>query len=143
MRLNETRTIDRPLGEVFDYTANFANSEEWDPGVKSASRLDDGELRVGSEFSLSFEFAGRTMPMTYEIVELEPPRKVVLRGEGDTFGAVDEITFSATSDSKTRVDYVADLRFDNFLKYLSPVLGPFMRPMGRRALDGLKQALDQ
>ena len=142
MRLNETRIIDRPIGEVFAYTADFANSEEWDPGVKSAARADSGELGVGSKFDLIFEFGGKRMPMVYEITDYEPEKSVVLRGEGETFGAVDEIVFKEVSEDSTRVEYIADLRFDNFLKYLGPLLGPFMKPMGRRALDGLKTALE-
>ena len=142
MRLNETRIIDRPIGEVFAYTADFANSEEWDPGVKSATRVDTGELGAGSKFDLIFEFGGSRMPMVYEITGYEPEKSVVLRGEGETFGAVDEIAFTKVTKESTRVEYTADLRFDNFLKYLGPLLGPFLKPMGRRALDGLKTALE-
>ena len=38
--------------EVFEYLADFSNAKEWDPSVKSAERLDTGEIKVGSTFRL-------------------------------------------------------------------------------------------
>ena len=41
---------DRPCRSktTFDYVADFANSQEWDPGVATAERLDDGPVGVGT-----------------------------------------------------------------------------------------------
>ncbi|HSK06151.1 MAG TPA: hypothetical protein VK990_01440 [Acidimicrobiia bacterium] len=34
MRLQEQRRVGRPRNEVFRYTADFANIEDWDPGQR-------------------------------------------------------------------------------------------------------------
>lgn len=54
--LVERRTIARPLNEVFAYAADFANGEEWDPGVKSAQKTSDGPVGVGTTYDLQGHF---------------------------------------------------------------------------------------
>lgn len=142
MRLKEKRTINRPLSEVFAYTADFANSSEWDPGVKDAERVDDGPVGVGATYQLDVEFGGKTLPMTYRITDFEPNERVVLVGEGETVRARDVIEFEASGD-QTIVDYTADIELLNMLRFLGPLLRPLMNPVGEKALNGLKESLER
>lgn len=142
VKLHETRLIDRPIGEVFEYAADFDNIESWDPGVASSRRLDDGPLGVGSRFELGVSFGARQILMTYEITEYEPNERVVLVGEGEKIKAVDDIRFEERED-KTMVDYTADLTFDNYVKYVAPFMGSIFKKVGERAVDGLKETLEQ
>ena len=43
-------TIETPLaiGLAFDYVADFANAQEWDPGVASSVRVDEGPVATCS-----------------------------------------------------------------------------------------------
>lgn len=141
VRLHETRLIDRPIAEVFDYTADFDNIENWDPGVASSKRLDDGPLGVGSRFELMVSFGASQIPMTYEITEYQPNERVVVIGKGEKLEAVDVIEFEDHGDGRTVVDYTADLSFHNFVKYLTPVMGPVFKRVGEKAVDGLAEAL--
>lgn len=144
MRLHEKRLIDRSIGDVFDYTADFSNIGGWDPGVSSSRKLDDGPTGVGTRFEVVATFGGRDVPMTYEITEFEPNERVVLVGTGDVVDAVDEIRFESQGEGAgTLVDYTADLTFHNYIRYISPLLAPFMRRVGDRALDGLVAALSR
>lgn len=142
VKLKETRLIQRPVNEVFDYTADFNNIEEWDPGVSSSSQLDDGPVGVGSRFELGVSFGTRRIPMTYEITEYEPNERVVLIGKGEQIEAVDDIRFE-DRDGKTEVDYTADLTFHNYVKYFAPFMGPVFKKVGERAVDGLKERLEK
>jgi dehydrogenase/reductase SDR family member 12 len=142
MRLHETRRIDRALGEVFAFTADFANAEKWDPGVASSRRIDDGPPGVGARYDLMVAFGPREIPMTYEITEWEQDSRVVLLGKGDTIEAVDEIRFEARDDG-TVVDYTADLTFTNWVRFLGPLISPALKRVGEKALDGLVTALER
>lgn len=143
MKLHEMRQIDLPLEEVFGYVADFANSQEWDPGVKSARQRGDGAVGVGTRFDVVTEFGSSEIPMVYEIVEHEPPHRVVLEGDGTTVSALDTILLEAR-DGGTLVDYTADLDFKNWIKYVDPLLAPLMRRMvGEKALDGLVRTLSR
>ncbi len=141
MRLEEQRRIRRPVEEVFSYLADFSNSAEWDPGVTRAARLDQGPIGPGSRFEVEVEFGGTTSPMTYEIVEYEPDRRVVLAGKGSRVDARDDIRVRSEGDV-TVVDYRADLRFHGLLGLVAPLLAPYLRrKVAARALDGLAATL--
>lgn len=141
VRLHETRIIDRPLEEVFEYTADFDNIEDWDPGIESSSRLDEGPVGVGSRFELVASFGTSRVPMIYEITEFQPNERVVFIGSGDQLDAVDEIKFEDKGGGKTLVEYTADLTFHNFMRYLTPFMGPVFDKVGEKAVDGLAEAL--
>ncbi|HEX6146151.1 MAG TPA: SRPBCC family protein [Acidimicrobiia bacterium] len=140
MRLHEQRRVRRPQDEVFEYTADFANIEDWDPGVAASGRRGEGPIGVGTSFDLEVRFGRSVIPMVYEITEFERSRRVVLVGKGKTLDAVDEIRFR-TEEGKTVIDYTADLTFHNWIKYVDPLLAPFLKGVGRRAVDGLVSAL--
>jgi uncharacterized protein YndB with AHSA1/START domain len=142
MRLEEQRWIDKPQDEVFRFTADFSNIAAWDPGVTRSRRLDEGPLGEGSRFYVEVKFGSSTMPMTYEIVEYEENKRVVLYGFSEKLEAVDEITFE-THDNMTLVGYTADLTFHNFVRYLGPVVAPMMRKVGEKALDGLAEVFEE
>ena len=140
MRLHETRHIARPVGEVFAYTADFANIQEWDPGVTSSHRIGAGPVGEGARFDLVAKFGSSELPMIYEITRYEPDERVVLVGRGKTIEAVDDIRFEPR-DGGTHVDYTADLTFLNWFRFVAPLLSPVMKRVGTRALDGLVAAL--
>lgn len=141
VRLHETRLIERPIAEVFEYTADFRNIENWDPGVSASRRVDEGRLGVGSRFELMVSFGASEIPMTYEMTAFEPNERVVLVGKGDKIEAVDEIRFEDKGAGTTLVDYTADLSFSNFVRYVAPLMGPVFKKVGEKALDGLVEAL--
>jgi dehydrogenase/reductase SDR family protein 12 len=140
MRLQEQRWVDNSLQQAFEYTADFSNIHEWDPGVETSHKAGNGPVGVGAKYDLELRFGVSTVPMVYEITEYEAPNRVVLVGKGENLHAIDEIRFSA-QDNMTRIDYTADLEFQGLMKYLVPVLSPIVRRVGTRALDGLVEAL--
>ena len=90
-------TIDTPREreDVFAYISDFSTTQEWDPGVVEAERLNDAAVGEGTEFRLVAEFLGRKTALTYRIVEYDPPHAVTFRGENATVISNDRITFEA------------------------------------------------
>lgn len=126
---------------AFAYVADFARGAEWDPNTVRASRLDDGELGVGSRFALAVKAGPRVLTMEYRIVEFEPPDVVVLVGEGSGVWARDRISFAATPDG-TRVTYAAELKVGGLLSLLSPLLPRYLQGLGRGVREGMARELD-
>lgn len=141
MRLHEKRHIDLPIEEVFNYVSDFANTEHWDPGVKSARQIGDDQVGVGTKYDVVASFGSSEIPMIYEITHFEPNRRVVLVGSSETVDALDEIRFEP-SGGGTLVDYTADLTFNNWIRYVAPAMSPVMNRVGKKALDGLVDTLD-
>jgi len=130
----------RPREEVFAYLSDFSRTVEWDPGVVDAERLDDGELGEGSEFRIVAEFLGRETPLTYRIVEYDPPNAVTFRGESATVVSRDRVTFEDFG-AGTLVTYEAKLTLRGPFTLADPLLALAFKRIGERALAGLRATL--
>jgi carbon monoxide dehydrogenase subunit G len=128
--------------EMFAYLSDFSTTAEWDPGVVEAERLGDAPVHAGTEFRLVAVFLGRKTPLTYRIVEYDPPSAVAFLGESSTVVSFDRITFEP-SGGGTRVTYDADLALNGALKLADPLLRVAFRRVGARALAGLRRTIEE
>ncbi|UCE87718.1 MAG: SRPBCC family protein [Deltaproteobacteria bacterium] len=133
--------VRRPIDEVFAYLADFSNTERWDPGVVSAKQRDDGPVTVGTEFEVVATFLGQELPLVYRIVQYDPPGRVVLEAENDNLRSVDTITFEKTARG-TRLTYDANLTLKGVRYVADFALHLAFQWIGRRALEGLRAALE-
>ncbi len=139
-RLHEEIETPLPLDVAFPFVADFANSRQWDPGVRSSNSLDPGPPAVGSRYRLMVRMGGRFAAMEYQVFALEPMRRVVLTGSGSGVSAVDEIRF-ARSGTGTHIDYTADIRLGGLLRLVQPFLGGSFRKIAKDALAGMEKTL--
>ncbi|MBM4407959.1 MAG: hypothetical protein FJ038_05010 [Chloroflexi bacterium] len=140
-RLREQLQTSLPVEETFAFVADFANASTWDPGVATAERLDSGPLGVGARFRLGVRMRGRVAPMEYRITTFDPPRRVVLTGEGSGVNAIDDIRFEP-SGSGTRIEYVADIQLQGLARLLTPFLGGTFAKIASDAVGGMQRGLD-
>jgi len=139
-----------PISDAFDYLARFSSTAEWDPGVHDAEMVTPEPVGMGSAFRVVTSFAGRKLPLRYEITEFERPYKVTVRAENGSTISEDTITFTTTDrrevdgvevGSQTEVRYDADLRLKGAFRVLDPVIGLLFNRIGDRAAGGLRAAL--
>lgn len=130
-----------PVDQAFAYLGDFSNVAAWDPGVVSSSRLDEGEVGLGSRFEVETSTAGRRQRLVYEITEWDPPRRLVLVGENSALRSVDTLTF-AERDGGSSVTYHADLALRGPARFADPLLHLAFQVIGKKAADGLRRALD-
>ncbi len=141
-RLHEHLTTPLAQAEAFAYIADFVNSQEWDPGVATAERVDEGPVRVGARYRLGVHLGGRIAPMEYRITVLEAPDRVVLEGTGSGVTAVDDIRFTRDGDV-TRIEYIADIKLGGLLRLVQPFLGGAFKTLATNAVGGMRRTLDE
>lgn len=140
--LRETIEVRRPLADCFRYLQDFSTIEQWDPGVYRAEKRTPGPVAVGSEFQLQLAgLAGRT-PMRYRLVGLQRDAWLRLSGIADDILADDFIQLSAVDAGRTRIDYEARLQLLKLPRPAGFLLQPALLRLGRRAVEGLKAALE-
>ena len=139
-RLHERIETTLPIEAAFDYVADFANAQEWDPGVATARRIDDGPVAIGARYDLGVRMGGRVAPMEYRVAELDRPRRVVLVGRGSNVDAVDDIRFERSAEG-TVIDYTADIRLGGLLRFAQPFLGGSFAKIARDAAGGMERTL--
>ena len=94
---------------AFTYLADFTTISDWDPGVVRSKRLTGDPLSVGARFEVTTSYLGREATLTYETIEIEHLRRVLLRAESGSFTSLDEMTFDERPGGGTLVTYDANL----------------------------------
>jgi dehydrogenase/reductase SDR family protein 12 len=141
-KLHERIETNLPVDRAFAYIADFANSSQWDPGVDTSERIDDGPVGLGARYRLGVRIRDRVAPMEYRITTWEPTSRVVLTGEGSGVSAVDEIQFEKTATG-TAIEYTADIRLGGWMRLIQPFVGGAFEKIAKDALGGMQRALDE
>jgi NAD(P)-dependent dehydrogenase (short-subunit alcohol dehydrogenase family)/carbon monoxide dehydrogenase subunit G len=139
-RLHEVIEVPRNRADVFNYVSDFGRIEQWDPGVVSSKKLSPGPVGEGMRFLVEVSTAGGTEAMHYTVTRFDPPNRVVLEGEGRSIRAVDDIRFSTTG-SGTLIEYTAEITLLGAAGKVECLVGPVLDRIGKRAMNGLQQAL--
>ena len=71
--------IDRPCAEVAAYAGDPTHAPQWYTNITSVSWQTPPPVQVGSRMDFVARFLGRTLAYTYEVVELIPGRRLVMR----------------------------------------------------------------
>ena len=142
-RVERTLQVAATPEAAFDFVADFSRAQEWDPGIPSARRLDDGEIGRGSRFELVSRFGSTKQTIVYELTEYDRPNRVTLVGDGKNIHGTDTISFAPADGGGTRVTYVADLGLRGLASLAVPFLRGRLDEMSDAAVAGLQAALDR
>ena len=132
----------QPAGEVFDYLADFRSVAEWDPSITESTHTNDGEpAQVGAQYHVVTEMLGRETGLDYEVVELDRPRKIVLRGENSSAVSTDTITV-APAGTGCEVTYEAVIELKGARRVADPAMSVALGRLGSKAQQGLREKLN-
>lgn len=140
MKIVRTIDISCTPEEAFAYLSDFTNTEEWDPGTVSTTRVS-GDGGVGTRYHNQSKFLGRQTELTYVVEESAAPRKLRLRGENKTVTAHDTMTLESTTPGAAQLTYEAEFAFKGVARLVAPLLAPALRRLGNEAEEGLRKAL--
>ena len=127
-----------PASVVFRYMADFRNCATWDPSVRSATLLSEGDpVQQGARFHVN---AGG-IPLDYETTELVTDSKIVLYAKHFSMISLDTITVAPRADGGSEMTYHATVELRGPFKVLSPLLNKAFNGVGDRAKAGLEKAL--
>lgn len=137
--LDESIEVERSITEVFAYVSEFSRIQEWDPAVERGHKLTSGAPAKDSEYQIDMKVG---LSLHYRIIELEPDRRMLMTVDSRLFTAREEILFSTTSTGATCVRYIATFDFPKALATASKLFPAGMERVGKGAMHGLKQALE-
>ncbi len=126
----QTQTvIARPRAEVAAYACDPDNAPRWYVNIKSIEWETSPPAELGSRMAFVAQFMGRRLAYTYEIVELEPGEKMVMRTAEGPFPMETTYRFEDVGDGQTRMH----LRNRGQPSGFSALMAPFMKMAMRRA----------
>jgi NAD(P)-dependent dehydrogenase (short-subunit alcohol dehydrogenase family) len=139
--LEERIDVTRSADEAFAYVADFRSSAEWDATAFEAEKTTPGPVGPGTRFKVRCKLPLGSVLIDYTVVEYDEPSLISLEADCWLFKGVDTISFTP-EESTCRVDYRADFEFKGPFAYLEAGLSGGMRSMGRHAVEGLREALE-
>ncbi|MEA5367094.1 SRPBCC family protein [Amycolatopsis sp., V23-08] len=141
VQVERTVTVRTPVDQVARYLADFAHTEEWDPGTVRCTRSDDGPVAVGARWHNVSEFRGKETELDYELTRLEAGR-VTFVGKNKTATSTDDFTLAPSGDGTT-VHYQATIVFHGLAKLASPLLKRVFERLGDEVVPKLTSALEK
>ena len=134
--------IERPVDVVAYYATDPSNAPEWYANITRVEWKTDGGVEAGAEVAFEARFLGRRLEYTYELVEVEPGARLVMRTAEGPFPMETTYTWSAVDGTSTRMTLRNRGEPVGFSKLLAPFMAPAMRRANRKDLAKLKAILE-
>jgi hypothetical protein len=138
-----TRTlIERSCAEVAAFAGDPGNAPRWYVNISSVSWETDPPVRVGSRMAFVARFLGRRLSYAYEVIELEPGRRLVMQTSEGPFPMETTYTWEPAGPGATRMTLRNRGEPAGFGKIAAPMMAAAMRRANQKDLARLKQLLE-
>lgn len=128
--------INRPIGDVYDYLADFAHDREWRSEVVSVWKL------CNDRYEESMHFPGFSVTSEFEVKECEPPRVLVAQGTSEDIVATQRYELTDESPTVTRLDVATGFDHTGPLAVGDFIAQRLLRARARENLARLKRILE-
>jgi hypothetical protein len=134
--------IRRPREVVAGYAADPDNAPAWYVNIESVEWKSPPPLRVGSQVAFIAHFLWRRLAYTYEIRELVPGARLVMRTSEGPFPMETTYLWESSADGSTRMVLRNRGEPAGFSGLLAPFLARAMRRANRKDLLRLRSILE-
>jgi uncharacterized membrane protein len=134
--------IDRPRGEVAAYASDPDNATTWYKNIEAVDWKSPKPLVVGSRIAFVAQFLGRRLAYTYEVDELVPGERFVMRTAEGPFPMETTYTWEDTENDGTRMTLRNRGTPSGFSRIAAPMMARAIRRANRNDLKRLKKILE-
>ena len=131
--------INRPVADVFKYMNDPTRMPEWNSTIEEATPSET-PVKVGTRVRSRLRMLGRKIEGTYEVVELEPNKRVVNKSD-EPFPWKAIITFQSENGG-TRLVSAAEGELGGFFKLSEPIFARIMRKQLQAQYETAKELLE-
>jgi uncharacterized protein YndB with AHSA1/START domain len=134
--------IARPREVVAAYAADPENAPVWYVNIEAVEWKSPPPLRIGSRVAFVARFLWQRLAYTYEVRELVPGERLVMRTAEGPFPMETTYVWESTADGGTRMTLRNRGEPAGFSKLAAPFLAAAMRRENRKDLRRLKGILE-
>jgi hypothetical protein len=135
-------TIDCSPEIVAEFAGNPTNAPMWYANIRSVEWRTPPPVGVGSRMDFVANFLGRRLAYTYEVVEHEPARRLVMRTADGPFPMETVYTWEPVDEAGTRMTLRNRGNPSGFARFSAPVMERAMRRATTKDLVRLKALLE-
>lgn len=135
--------IDRPPHDVAAYAGDPGNAPTWYVNIEAVEWKTEPPLRIGSRLAFVAHFLGRRLEYTYEIMELVPDARLVMRTAEGPFPMETTYTWEPAGEQRTRMTLRNRGEPRGFSRILGPMMAVAMRRATQKDLRRLKALLER
>jgi uncharacterized membrane protein len=135
--------ISRPRDNVAAYAGDPTNTPEWYSNIRSVEWRTTPPLEVGSRMDFVARFLGRQLAYTYEIVELIPGERLVMRTAQGPFPMETTYEWESVAEAATRMRLRNRGEPSGFSWLVAPFMASAVRRANRKDLSKLKEILER
>ena len=134
--------INRPRAQVAAYAGDPSNAPRWYVNIESVDWKTTPPIRVGSRMAFVAHFLGRRLAYTYEVIELVPEERLLMRTAEGPFPMATTYTWEPDGAIATRMTLRNRGTPTGFSKVGAPFMAAAMRRANRKDLAQLKALLE-
>jgi len=134
--------ISRPRDAVAAYAGDPTNAIGWYANIRSVEWRTSPPLDVGSQLDFVAHFLGRRLAYTYEIVELTPGERLVMRTAQGPCPTEPTYEWEPIGDGATRMRLRNRGNPSGFSRLVAPFMASAVRRANRKDLARLKEILE-
>jgi uncharacterized membrane protein len=135
--------VNRPAGQVAAYAGDPSNAPRWYKNIESADWKTPPPIAVGSRLAFVAHFVGRRLAYTYEVIELVPGRRLVMRTAEGPFPMETTYTWEAIAEGQTRMTLRNRGEPRGFSRIAGPLMAAAMRRANQQDLATLKRLMEE
>ena len=135
--------IRRPVAEVAAYTGDPSHAPEWYANISSIEWRTPPPVAVGSRMDFVASFQGRRLAYTYEVSDLVPGERLVMRTAQGPFPMETTYTWQSLDPGTTRMTLRNRGRPSGFSTLVAPFMALAVRRANRADLARLRTLLEQ
>lgn len=132
-----------PVSEVARFASEPDNATVWYVNIKSVEWKTPKPLKVGSQIAFTAQFLGKRLAYTYDIVELIPNEKFVMRTADGPFPMETTYYWERLSNEETRMILRNSGVPSGFSKIVAPFMAIAIRKANLKDLKRLKRVLEK
>jgi uncharacterized membrane protein len=134
--------VERPVEQVAAYAADPGNAPAWYSRIESVEWLTPPPLALGTRTAFVAHFLGRRLAYTYEVVDLVPGERLVMRTAEGPFPMETTYTWDVPAPGRTRMTLRNRGEPSGFAQVTAGVMAAAMRRANRQDLARLKEILE-
>jgi len=134
--------IARPVAEVAAYAGDPTHAPEWYVNIREVTWRTPPPVVLGSRMDFVARFLGRRLAYTYEVVELVPGERLVMRTADGPFPMETTYAWEPADEGGTRMTLRNRGTPSGFAGIAAPVMERAMRRATTKDLDRLRTLLE-